>query len=84
MKRQKREYIERSVYFFKCSKRGRKQSRTFYKRIRTAGICRKCRKNQVNENQLAMFEPLKNQNGEVNEMIKKHDEAIIKATTAKL
>lgn len=55
MKRQKREYIERSVYFFKFGKCGRKQSRTFYKRIRTLGICRKCRKNQVNENQMTLI-----------------------------
>ena len=45
---------ERRVYFFDCTKCGNRRS-SFKKSKALKGICRKCRRNQVPDNQLHLF-----------------------------
>lgn len=47
-------YKERHVYQYPCSRCGRRKSRSFKRRFAKLGLCRKCRTNNPNPNQIAM------------------------------
>lgn len=48
-------YKERRLYFYTCSKCGSENRCSFKRTKARKGICRKCRKNAVNENQIPLF-----------------------------
>jgi len=57
MKKEKREYKARLVYYFPCEGCGRKNSRTYHRRtqrLRKCGTCRR-REAKFNPNQLEIF-----------------------------
>jgi len=46
---------ERRIWFFPCIKCGKGRAQSHKKRKAMAGLCQKCRRNQVPENQETLF-----------------------------
>lgn len=57
-----RKYKERRLYFYTCTKCGSTNRCSFKRAKAKHAICRKCRKQEVNKDQLAMFETGQNIN----------------------
>ena len=50
-----RKYTERRLYFFTCDKCGRINAQSFKRRKVKTGLCRPCRKHEVDKNQLSLI-----------------------------
>lgn len=54
--RQRKQYRERHVYYFKCLDCGENNRQSFKRKNQRLAVCRKCRVKKVDPNQQSLFD----------------------------